>query len=235
MDGLRPPEQPSRGFLGKVANFIQWIVFAFLALFSLAVTSELRKASVPGAPVILLYVTVAAAVLLALAHLPPIVMRLPRKGVWAAYGAILAAVVLFGVYLDQMKPAWERTPEGAREVAERTDADRRVAAERAREDARLRAEVDAQARDEAERKRSQIAEDQLALCKSLQSNIVEISKDNSIQVIEINDIEVAPIADPTTTLNCSGTAVISRGEDRGIDFGIRTTPQGKDLVTMQLH
>lgn len=235
MDGTKPPEQRSRGFLGKIANFIQWIMFALLAVFALAVASELRKASVPGAPVILLYVTVAAFVLLAVAHLPPIFIRLPRKGMWTAYVAIVGVLILFAVYLDQMTPAWERTPEGAKEVAERTDADRRAAAERAREDARLRAERDAQARDEADRKRSQIAEDQLALCKSLQSNVVEMSKENFIQVIEINDIEVTPLADPTTTLNCSGTAVTSRGQDRGIDFGIRTTPQGKDLVTMQLH
>ncbi len=144
MEGTKLPEQRSRGFLGKVANFIQWIVFTFVALFALLVATELRKTSVPGAPVPLLYITVAVTTLIALIHLPPVFTRLPRKSGWAAYGSIVAVMILFGVYLDQMQPAWERTAEGAKELAARAEADHHASAEQAKreEDARMRADME---------------------------------------------------------------------------------------------
>lgn len=80
MDGTTPPEQRSRGLLGKVANFIQWIFFAFMALCAIVLVSDIEKSRVPGAPVALFYVSIAIALVLAVIHLPMVFRQLTSRG-----------------------------------------------------------------------------------------------------------------------------------------------------------
>lgn len=136
---------PRPGALKRLPRILQWIVFAVLALFALAVCTELRKVSVPGAPVTLLYGTIAAVVLLAISHLPPVLGRLPRKTRWVPYGAIIAVFILFGIYLQAMEPAWERTPQGAKEAAEFAANRERDAKEQRERDETAKVLADAQA------------------------------------------------------------------------------------------
>jgi hypothetical protein len=238
MDGAKPPEQRCRGFLGKITNITQWIVFAFVALFAAALVSDIEKSGVPGAPMALFYVSVAVTLVLAVVHLPAVFRRLPRKGKWIAYGAILPAFVLFGAYAGQMNAAWERTSQGAKEAAERAKAEQLAAAETARakaqEEERLKVERAEAAESAAAEKQASLQAQGQSLCESLVPNVIALSKEGlGPEVIEINNVQVGYTGD-TDRLNCTGTAVVSRGEDRSIDFGVRRTPQGKDLVTMQL-
>lgn len=140
MEAASTREPRSRGFRATAATILQWIVCVFLALIALAVLSDLRRASVPDAPVVLLYITIAATALLALIHMPPVFSRLPRRGKWAAYASILATFILFGVYVGKMNDAWGRTPEGAKEAAERATRQKETARQNAMADALEKAE-----------------------------------------------------------------------------------------------
>lgn len=110
--------------------------------------SDLRKRDVPGVPVVELYGMIALAGLVALVHLPPVFRRLPRKAKWGAFAAIFAMMVPFGIYLGHMAVAYERTPEGAKEAAERAKLHADLAkadAEQAARDAETRKLADAEA------------------------------------------------------------------------------------------
>ena len=126
---------PSPGLLKSAGRWAQWIVFAILALFTIAAATDFRKEGVPDAPLVLLCISVAAFAALAIAHIPPVFSRLPGKARIAAYVSILVVLALFGNYVGRMQVAWEKTPAGEKEAAERADTDKRVAAEQAQRDA----------------------------------------------------------------------------------------------------
>lgn len=213
----------------------QWIVFAILTLLALAIATELRKAGAPGAPLVLLYITIGAAVALALVHLPPIFGRLPRKGQWMAYASIIAMFVLFGSYLQQMEPAWAATPEGKKELADKAEADRFAAAERAQAEAREKADREAVAREAADQKLANLEAQKPGICKILVDQVVSQSKSgDGPEVIEINNVVPDSGVDPDRPISCSGDAITSRG-NMTIEFGLVRTPQGKELLNYRLQ
>lgn len=183
----------------------------------------------PGAPVILFYSGAAALCLMTIIHSPFVFARLPRKSKWVAYGAILPVMVLAAAHTEPMNAAWERTPDGVKEAAQ-------AANERAQDDARTKAERDAAAEREAADEKASFDAALQARCESLVPSVISLSKQEfGPEVIEINGIVPSDGGSEPTKLSCSGTAVVSRGGDRAIDFGTQTTPQGKVLVTMQLR
>lgn len=160
---------PATGFFAKVANVIQWIVFAFCALILTVIVSDIGKRDVPGAPLVELYVAIAVASIVALAHLPPIFTRFPRKVKWGAYAAIVVMFLLFGKYAGDMAAAYDRTPEGAK-----------VAAARAKDEAESAARQDAEkkvaeAKDAAQHE--QAAQEKVKGCLSWGGEISAFSKE----------------------------------------------------------
>lgn len=135
-----PIHAPKRGVLYKLARLIQWIVFAVFALFAIAFAGmEMPKAGIPGAPVGMLYFTIAVLAIFAVSHIPPLLFRISGKGKLLAYAAIIPVLILFGVYHSQMAPVWEATPEGAKEARERqAEAEQAFNAEAQRKEAEQR-------------------------------------------------------------------------------------------------
>jgi len=134
------PERPRRsGLLFKAGWIMQCCVFAFLALMTIVVAFDFGKTGVPGAPLLLLYLTLATFLAMALLHLPPIFIRLPNKLRWGAYGFLIPSLVLFGAYAERMNAAYVRTPEGAKQAAARAVQEREE--QRARDKAQAEAEV----------------------------------------------------------------------------------------------
>ncbi len=225
---------PKRGAFARLLHVLQWIVFALLTLIAVAIVSDISKASLPGAPVALLYASIAAAVLLAIVHLPFAFRRLPKQAKWAAYGAIFPMMILLGTYAGQIQPVWERTPQGAKEAAERKQAEQLEAAQQAKEAENAKAEQQAKEREEAAANLDRVEQQGLAFCESIVPNVIELSKERSgPTVIEINDVKHSLTGD-AEAISCTGSAITTNG-DRDIDFGARRTPQGKELVTMQLR
>lgn len=218
---------PAPGLIRRIGRLAQWIVFAFLLLFAVIVATELRKVGVPGAPVPLLVITVAAAMALAMAHLPLVFTRLPRKGRIAAYASIIAMLILFGAYLGQMEPVWEKTPEGAKEAAQRAEEQREADAEAARQAARLKAEEEVNAQKAAAQQEADLASKAVAACDALIPQVVDGEK-----VIEINNVRPEPSTEPNEVLTCSGDAITVQG-NVPIEFGLVQTPQGKSLVAIR--
>ena len=111
-----------------IARFFQWIVFGFAALLFAICLGELNKLGIPGAPVNLMYGAITCTAVVAAAHFPPAFWRLPQIGRPIAYVA-LVAVGYFAVSTGiSVQKAYEKTPEGRKELAER---EKEVAASRA--------------------------------------------------------------------------------------------------------
>lgn len=211
---------------------IQWGVAAFFGLLALAMTIEIRKLSVPDAPVALFWLALVALAGIALIHSPPAFFRLPRVGKMAAYVGVLVAMGLFGTYAGQMEEAYSKTPEGAKEAAQRAEEQRQAAAEKAKAEARAKADQEALAREAAEQKQAELEAQKPKVCQSLVPQVIDMSKSgNGPEVIEINEIVSKASAEPSEALRCSGKAITSRGEV-DIEYSLITTPQGKTLISI---
>lgn len=227
---VQDAEQRTKPFV--LFRVIQWVVAAFFGLLALAMTIDIRKLSVPDAPVALFWLALVALAGIALIHSPPAFFRLPRVGKIAAYVGVLVATGLFGTYAGQMEEAYSKTPEGAKEAAQRAEEQRRAAAEKAKADARAKADQEALAREAAEQKQAELEAQKPKVCQSLVSQVIDMSKSgNGPEVIEINDIVPEASTDPSEALRCSGKAITSRGT-LDIEFSLVTTPQGKTLVSV---
>lgn len=209
------------------------VTFALLVL--LMSVFSMRKIGAPGAPVAWGYAALAVAIVTAALQFPPAFYRLPRWGRIVVSFMLLGSLIIVATADQQMDPAWGKTPAGMKEAADRAKTEREAAAAKALEDARLKKERDAAAAEAAEQKQIDLDAKQLALCRDLEKSVVDLSNRGLSPIIEVNDIQVEHSDDLTKTLKCSGKAIMSRGEDRGVDFGLDTTPQGKTLVTMQLR
>lgn len=232
---MDPTVVPATGQSSKIRTAAQWIAFLILALFAVIIATELRKASTPGAPVALLCATIASAVLLVVAHLPPVFRRFPPWGKLVAYVAIIAVFILFGTYLQQMERIWAATPAGKKEVADKAERERVEAIERAKDAAREKADREDLAREAADRKRAGLEAQKIGICKSLVDQIIEQTKaGDGPSVIEIDFVIARPSADPENPITCDGTAITSRGKTP-IQFGLEHTPQGKDLLSFRFE
>jgi len=211
---------------------LQWVVAAFFALVALIMAIDIGKLSIPGAPVVLFWVALAGAIIIALIHSPPAFFKLPRVGKILAYVGVPVAIVLFGNYAGQMEAAYSKTPEGAKEAAQRAEEERQAAAERAKADARAKADQEALAREAADRKQAELEAQKPKVCQSLVSQVIGMSKSgDGPEIIEINDIAPETSIEPSEALRCSGKAITSRGE-LDIEFSLVTTPQGKTLISV---
>lgn len=208
-------------------RIVQSVTFAFMTLCLLVVLTDLRKLDAPGAPVAYLYLCIAVSALAALIHLPAIFYRLPRKVKWGAHIAILPVLVLFGDYTGAMQSAYVRTPKGAKEAAQRAQADRSVASDKARQAANAKARQESIAQEEAEQKSASAEAQKPELCKMLVDQVVDGEK-----VLEINNVTVETSFEPNETFTCSGDAVTALGAKK-IEFGLVSTPQGKTLVSIR--
>lgn len=72
-----PLAPPRRGIIAKFGVFLQWIVFATIALVAAAIIIPDDKLSVPNAPVQMYWAAAISIGLLALAMFPPVFLRLP--------------------------------------------------------------------------------------------------------------------------------------------------------------
>lgn len=166
---------PSRGRLSQAGRAAQWFAVPLLAILPLVALMDLRKISAPGAPVALLYATLAVMIALFILHLPPMFFRLPAWARLASYIAIVPAIVLFGIYASHMRPAWERTPQGAKEAAElaateRAQATERAARERVEEAEKAKADAVAKSKNDTATKLAQ-AEDALRQAEALTTKL----------------------------------------------------------------
>lgn len=122
------PAAAGRRILAKMYRALQWVLAAAAALIALLMLAEVRRLGIPGAPVLLFCLTIAFLVALAIIHSPPVFFRLAGKVKAGAYAGILAAMISLGSYGNGMRVAYERTPEGAKEAAEKRAWDAKVAA-----------------------------------------------------------------------------------------------------------
>ncbi len=135
---LNPPKKESIGQgLLRVAQTITFTLALFMCLIPFL---DLHKLGTPGAPLELFAACAAAAILLAFCHFPTFFFRLPRLA------QIFAYVGLFGFYpaltnnyVDEMRVAYERTPDGQIEARLRL-ADEEKSAKLNQATARLQAE-----------------------------------------------------------------------------------------------
>lgn len=140
-------------------SLIQWIMTALLALDVLLMLADVKKLGLPGAPVPLYCITIAAIALVTLLHSPPVFFRLPIRSRIFAYLGLIGAMALFSVYVGQMEPIWYRTPEGAKEAAAKAkEAAETAAREKAEAQAVAQREKDAQIFAEAEETGRQLEE-----------------------------------------------------------------------------
>lgn len=230
---LPPPAsnaQRKRPFV--LFGIIQWLVTASFALVVLALTIDLRKLSVPGAPVALFWGTLGTMIVVALLHSPPAFFRLPRIGKIGAYLVALVALVVLGSYSGQMQEAYSKTPQGAKEVAAQAAADRQAANERAAETARLKAAEEAKESELADKKLADLEAQKPGVCKILVDQMIAQTKSEDVQIIEVNNVTAEPGVDELHPISCSGDAITSRGNVR-VEFGLEHTPQGKDLLSFR--
>lgn len=228
---LAPAPQKQPGFFSKTFRIIAIGVAGFMVF---ATALAMRKISAPGAPVAWAYAALAVAIVTCALQFPAAFYRLPGRGRLLATALLVVTFVLAIVADQQMRPAWSKTAAGMREAAEDAERERQAAAVQAREAARLEEERKTTAALEAEQKQAQLAANQIAQCRALEADVIAMSEKGMFAIIEINDIQFESAADDGKTLKCTGKAVMSRGDDRTVDFGLSTTPQGKTLVNMNL-
>lgn len=213
-------------------SIFQWVVAAFFVLLALVLIGDLRKLGVPGAPVVLLWVALGTTAVVALGLSPPAFFRLPRIGKIGTYVVACVGFVMFGIYAGQMREAYFRTPQGAKEATAEAAADRQAANERAAETARLKAAEEARERERADKKLADLEAQKPGVCKILVDQMIAQTKSDGVQIIEVNNVTVEPGVDETHPLSCSGDAITSRGNMR-VEFGLEHTPQGKDLLSFR--
>lgn len=110
---------------------LRWIVVTLILLgFMLPLIAQAWKLAVEGAPLILYCTTVAAVALLALLHAPQIFYRLPKPAVAGVYIGLLVGLMLTGYTLERLDLAFEKTPAGAVQAAERVAREKAEAVER---------------------------------------------------------------------------------------------------------
>ncbi len=143
----------------SIVRMAQWIGFGFAGLFLLISFIDTSKIGIPGVSQNLVYGTVAFALLVALLNFPLVFWRLPRRGRPLAFMALVASFFLTNTTSGSVQRAYDKTPDGQKELAVQAKQD---AAERAieakREDAsRKKAEMFASLA-EAEATQRQLAE-----------------------------------------------------------------------------
>jgi hypothetical protein len=145
-----------------IARFAQWIVFGLAGLFALVSLIDTGKIGIPGVSQNLVYGTAAFALVVALLNFPPLFWRLPRQGRPIAFVALLAAFFLTVTTSGSVRRAYEKTPDGQKELAAQAKED---AAERA-----IEAKQEAAARKKAEMLAS------LAEAEATQRQLAEINE-----------------------------------------------------------
>ena len=112
-------------------RIIQWIATTFAGLVALVVLMDTSKLSLAGAPVVLFGISLAVFVGLMILHSPPVFFRLSTKAKVATYATLLVGVVISGNFMGQMREAYERTPQGAKEAELQWQAEAKAASEQA--------------------------------------------------------------------------------------------------------
>ena len=217
---------PARSRTARLLLTLQWIVFVCLLLVALRVIT-IEAVNLPSPPTALLVISIVAISGLLLAHLPPGFRRLPRLAKLAAYVAILPAFILLGLSTLEMRAAYERTPQGRKEAAAKAAADRKDAAEWERRDAVRQAQNHAAYVAGAPARDAQANAQKLDACNALVGQVVDGDK-----VLEVNDVSPEVSYEPNEVLTCGGDAITSHGNAR-IQFGLVTTPQGRQLVSVR--
>jgi hypothetical protein len=171
---MKEPEaaavRKSKSFWPRVLSLWQTLVVLFLILILAVLLGETRKLTAPGAPTTLYWGAVVFGLLVAVAHLPPVFRRWPRRVVPLVYLAIPTLFVGFGVTLEQLDEAWTKTPAGAAEakvIAEQESEDAAMEKERAELDAQSRYLQDAAERQERAAKDAQERQAKLEKCFSM--------------------------------------------------------------------
>jgi hypothetical protein len=100
----------------------QWLVAAFFCALALALLLDVSKLGIPGAPIVMFWGTLASLAGIAVAQSPPMFFRFSFKAKIGAYAGGLAAFFLLGIYVGQMRTAYEKTPNGIAEVKSRVHA-----------------------------------------------------------------------------------------------------------------
>jgi len=203
------------------------VVFAFLVLLAAVVVSDLGKRDIADAPVVALYVTIAASIVILALHFPPFFNRFSHKGKQIAYVVLIGYVILFVYFSSTMQDAYARSPAGIEEAAEQAKAARQAEAARIAEAERTKAERQTAIQREASEKQADLDAQKPAMCKALVGQVVDGTK-----TIEINNVSVETSFEPNEKLTCSGDAFTASGNVR-IQFGLVQTPQGKMLVSVR--
>lgn len=115
---MNAPEHRRRKKPFILFRIVQWAIVAFFGLLTVILITEADKLSLPGAPIILFGVALAAVIGVAALHSPPLFFRLPGKAKLVAYVGIVVGLLVFGNCVRLMTEAYHRTPEGAKVAAE---------------------------------------------------------------------------------------------------------------------
>lgn len=222
---------PSEGARKKPFIFCriaQWAVAALVGILTIVPLADISKLAIPGAPTALLWSALAALVLAAAILSPPLFFRLPLKAKVGAYIGGFAAFVLLGVYVQQMKVAYERTPAGAAEAKAKAETEAAIA----KMDAMAReaqAKVDAINAELSKPKAEEPVSAEVQACQALVPEVLALAKEKGqVEIIEINDVRSGF---SSTGKICEGDAITDKGKAT-INFSVETTPQGRTLLNM---
>jgi hypothetical protein len=119
---LTAPSKDRRSGLRSAFKYLQWAVCALAIYFVTEAASNLAWLDIVGVPEHLIYGTLAAAILLAIVHAPPVFWRLSLLARQSAYFALIPVLVLHLATERGARDAFARTPDGVREAALRADA-----------------------------------------------------------------------------------------------------------------
>ena len=222
---------PSEGARKKpfiLFTIAQWVVAAFFGVAAIAASADVSKLGIPGAPIALYWSGLAALILAAVVLSPPLFFRLPRLAKIGSYACGFAAIMLFGTYVGQMRSAYERTPAGAAEVAERARTEALLAKLDA-ESKKADAEVDQINKELAKAKAAPEPSSEDVACQAFVKDITALAKEkNNLEIFEIDSIR--PGYNSIGKI-CQAVAVTDRGTI-SIEFGTETTPQGQTLLSL---
>lgn len=161
--------KPEKGWMARLVDGWQTIFALFSALFVLVPLSILDKLEAPGAPVALFAAMFAVSVLVPVAHWPSNFARFPKGWRGVPYVASLGSILLMGATVSAVDAAWEKTPQGAAQAAERKAVEAEAArAAKTEAEAEARRQRDGAALREAEALKEQVEEiaDKLESCFS---------------------------------------------------------------------
>jgi hypothetical protein len=210
-----------------VMRAIQWIVATIFALFALLIISDSGKLKVQDAPVELFWAALSLSLLLAVVHSPAIFFRLPSKARLLPYGATIIWAGVFGGYIGLAQAAYDRSPEGRREIAEQQA--RTIEAAKTTRVEQIRA---AQEKAEQESLEKETQKDRL--CEALVPQVTEMASGRGVNMIELNQIFARKDPDPDRPLDCFAEAITSSGQ-KSVRFGVSRSPQGKEILHLEMQ